>query len=189
MNYKLKSFFEFRLPFISYCILFCAIFALFLSEQHFQALSTNSSQIGSLILFFGFGIRVLATITPKYMGKIKITGIYAICRQPLLLAQFISLIGLNIIVSNVYFFFISTIVFIFNDFLSLKKYDKILAFKYKDIWKIYAKHTNFVIPISNRIRDIFSSSISRSEFLDNQNTLIFIMIYAILVEIATFSNL
>ena len=189
MNKKIKLFFEFKIPIISYVLLSIAIFIIFLLGHSFQSLSSKQAQIGSLILFAGFGIRVLATITAKYMGKIKITGIYAICRHPLLLAQIVSLIGLNIIVSNIYFFAASIIIFICNDYLSSKKYDKILSHHYRDVWKIYAKHTNFLLPITSRIKDVFAGSLSQSEFENGQNAPIFFIIYAILVEIATFSNL
>jgi hypothetical protein len=123
------------------------------------------------------------------MGKIKITGIYAICRHPLLLAQIISLIGLNVIVSNIYFSIASIIIFICNDYLSSKKYDKILSYHYRDIWSIYAKHTNFLLPITDRVKDVFSGSLSQSELEEGQNAPIFFAIYAILVETATLSNL
>ena len=189
MNKKIKLFFEFRTPIITYTLLFVAIFILFIFGHNFQPLSSSQAQIGSLILFAGFGIRVLASITSKYMGKIKITGIYAICRHPFLLAQIVSLIGLNVIVSNIYFLTISAIVFICNDYFSSKKYDKILSHHYRDIWRIYAKHTNFLLPITSRVKDVFSGTLSQSEFENGQNTPIFFMIYAILVEIATFSNL
>ena len=189
MSNKLRLFFEFRIPLISYLILFCVIFVLFLFDQQFQSLSIKSSQIGAIVLFAGFGIRVLATITMKYMGKIKITGIYAICRQPLLLAQIISFIGLNIIVMNSYFMLVSLIVFVCNDFFAYRKYDKILLHHYRDVWKIYSKHTNFLIPFTNRIKDVFNTKLSQSEFDNSRNTSIFLAIYAILVEIATFSNL
>jgi len=189
MNNKLRLFFEFKIPLISYLILFLVIFVLFLFDCQFYSLSNKSSQIGSLILFIGFGLRILATVTTKYMGKIKITGIYAICRHPYLLAQIVSFIGLNIIVSNIYFLFLSTVVIICNDFLACKKYDRILAHHYKDIWHIYAKHTNFIIPFTKRAKDVFSASLSQYEFDNGRNTPIFLAIYAILVEIATFSAL
>ncbi len=188
MNTRLVSFFEFKIPAISYIILMLVVFLLFLFDNHFLPLSSSSSQIGSLILFFGFGVRVIATKTSKYMGKIKVTGIYAICRQPLLLAQIISLIGLNIIVSNIYFMFISMILFVCNDLFAAIKYDKILSHHYKDIWTIYAKYTHFLMPISSHFKDIFSKSFEKDKY-NNSNIVIFCLIYLILVEIAIFSNL
>lgn len=189
MNNRLRLFFEFRLPFVSYLILFFSILFLYFFGFEYATLGEYSSQVGLIILFIGFGIRVLASITIKYLGKIKITGIYALCRQPLLLGQFVSFIGLNIIVSNVYFCAISCLVFVCNDVLSAKKYDKILEHHYKDIWRIYAKNTNFVIPFTKRVNDVFKPSVSSMEIDNSKNTYIFIIIYAILVEIATLGNM
>ena len=189
MKNKLRMFFEFRIPLISYLLLFVVILVLFFFDYNFHSLSEKNSQVGAMILFAGFALRVLATTTMKYMGKIKITGVYAICRQPFLLAQIISFIGLNVIVCNSYFILASLIILICNDFLAYRKYDKILAHHYRDVWKIYAKHTNFLIPFTNRVKDVFECKLSQSELDNGQNAPIFFTIYAILVEIATFSNL
>ena len=189
VGYKMRTFFEFRIPLITYFILSIAILVLFLFDFQYQPLYTHRSQIGILVLFLGFLIRILASLTIKYLGKIKITGIYALCRQPLLLAQFLSIIGLNIIISNGYFAILSIVVFFLNDYLSMKKYDRILAHSYKEIWKIYAENTNFVIPFSRRVNDFFKQSLSIIELDNSSNLPIFILIYAILIEIATLSNL
>ena len=90
---------------------------------------------------------------------------------------------------NSYFILASLIILICNDFLAYRKYDKILAHHYRDVWKIYAKHTNFLIPFTNRVKDVFECKLSQSELDNGQNAPIFFTIYAILVEIATFSNL
>lgn len=189
MSSKLRCFFEFRIPLISYFVLFVAIFILYLSGFEIPSLSTIRSQIGSIILMAGFVIRIIATITTRYMGKIKIVGVYAICRQPLLLAQIISFIGLNIIIANPIFILATTIVFIANDLFSARRYEKILLHHYKEIWKIYANKTKFLLPFTTRIKDVFRPSISSTELDNTHNTLIFIAIYIILVEISTLSLL
>lgn len=189
MNSKIRLFFEFRIPLISYLLIFCVILMLFAFRVPFLSLENQFSQIGLLVLYAGYTLRVVASITMKYMDKIKITGLYAICRHPLLLAQIIMLIGLNFIVQNRYFVLISTIIFLCNDLLAAIKYDRILAHHYRDIWRIYAKHTNFLIPFTKRIKDVFIAKLSQSELENGQNAPIFIMIYLILIEIATISNL
>ncbi len=189
MNSKLRIFFEFRVPIISYILIFITIFVLFLCGVNYTSLHTKSSQIGTLLLLGGFGIRVLASLTTKYFGKIKITGIYAVCRHPMLLGQAISVIGLNCIVCNQYFFIISTIIFICNDFIATTKYDKILAHHYRDAWKIYSSQTNFILPFTSHIQDTTRSSISVAELKNSRNLPIFIVIYLILIEIATLSNM
>lgn len=189
MSPKLRIFFEFRVPIISYLLIFITIFVLFLFNVEYKSLHIKTSQIGILLLLCGFGIRVLASLTTKYFGKIKITGIYAICRHPMLLGQMISVIGLNCIVCNQYFFIVSMIIFICNDFMATMKYDKILAHHYRDIWKIYSSQTRFILPFTNRIQDVMKLNISSAELNNSKNFLIFIIIYMILIEIATFSNM
>lgn len=189
MNGKLRVFFEFRLPLISYVILFFSILLLYIFNFRISPITTHIAQFGILILFAGFGIRILASITVKYLGKIKITGIYAICRHPMLLGQFISFVGLNLMVCNILFTFISIVVFVCNDVLSCIKYDKILAHYYRDVWKIYSKNTKFVLPFTNRIKDVLTPSISSYELDNSHNTPIFFAMYAIMVELSTLSNL
>ncbi len=189
MNGRLRNFFEFRIPLISYGLLFGSLLVLYTFNESFFPLHLKTQQCGILILFFGFAIRILASATTRYLGKLKITGVYALCRQPLLLAQFISLIGLNLIVSNIYFFGISAIVFACNDCLAMKKYDKILAYHYRDIWKIYSEHTHFILPVGVRAKDVLQPSLSVNEMDSSKNTPIFLLIYAILIEIATLSNM
>lgn len=189
MNEKIRVFFEFRIPLIFYCLVFVAIIILYLCGFQYQPLSTAQAQIGTLFLFFGFLIRVLASYTKKYMGKIKITGIYAICRHPMLLGQFFSLVGLNVIISNIYFSIVSSIIFATNDCIASIRYDKLLSHHYRDIWKIYATNTRFVLPFSTRTGDILSPSLSITSVDRSGNITIFIAIYCILIEIAIFSNL
>ncbi len=189
MSNKLRFFFEFKLPFLSYCILSISILIIYLSGFEIQTLSTIKSQIGSIILMAGFVLRIIATTTTRYMGKIKIVGVYAICRQPLLLAQIISFIGLNIIIANPIFVLITIIIFITNDLFSARRYEKILLHHYKEIWKIYASNTKFLLPFTKRVKDVFRPSISSKEIDNSHNTLIFIAIYIILVEISILSLL
>ena len=189
MNNKIRLFFEFRIPLISYILIFIAVFISFLSGHTFQPLHTKLSQLGIIFIFLGFGIRVLSTITKRYMGKIKITGIYAVCRHPMLIGQFFAFVGFNIIVEDILFFVLSVFIFVINDVLSEKKYDKILAYHYKSIWKIYSSQTNFVLPFTTRINDVFKPSVSSAEIERGNNFAIFLAIYTILVEIATFSSI
>lgn len=189
MSNKLRCFFEFKIPFLSYCILFVSIFIIYLSGFEIQSLSTIRSQIGSIILMAGFVIRIIATTTTRYMGKIKIVGVYAICRQPLLLAQIISFVGLNVIVANPIFILATIIVFITNDLFSARRYEKILFHHYKEIWKIYASNTRFLLPLTKRVKDVFRASLSSKELDNTQNVLIFIAIYIIFIEISTLSLL
>lgn len=189
MNNKLRLFFEFKIPLISYIILFIALIVLFFFNVAFASLGNKSSQIGALVLFVGCALRTLATLTNKYMGRIKITGVYALCRQPLLLAQIIMLCGMNVIVMNEWFCLISIIVFLCNDCLAYRKYDKILSHHYRDVWKIYAKHTYFLVPITKRVKDVFNATLSQTELDSSQNAPIFLLVYFMLIEIATFSNL
>ena len=189
MNDKLRVFFEFRLPLLSYVFLFICIIVLYCFNVQIPPLGIYQSQIGILFLFAGFGLRILASSTVKYLGKIKITGVYAMCRHPMLLGQFLSFFGLNLMVKNIFFTIFSIILFICNDFISCKKYDKILSHHYRDIWKIYAKHTNFVFPFTRRIKDTLTPSLSTSETENSHNFPIFLLIYIIMVEIATLSNM
>ena len=189
MNNKLRVFFEFRLPLISYSFIFVSILLLFIFNFRIQPLTSHISQVGILLLFFGFGIRIIATSTVKYLGKIKITGIYAICRHPMLLGQFISFVGLNLMICNIFFTIFSIILFFANDYMSSKKYEKLLSHHYRDIWKIYSRNTNFVIPWIWRIKDAFIPSLSENEVDNGYNFSIFLVIYSIMVEIATLSNM
>ena len=189
MNERLRNFFEFRVPLISYGLVFVVIFVLYLFNESFFPLHLKVQQCGILLLFAGFAVRVLASFTTRYLGKLKITGIYALCRQPLLLAQFISLLGMNLIVSNYFFFIASLFIFVCNDCFAMVKYDKILAYHYRDIWKIYSAQTNFFLPSSARIKDIFRPSLSIAEADNSSNLPIFLVIYVILIEIATLSNM
>lgn len=187
MNSRLRTFFEYRVPLISYLFLFVSIFILYLVGFDITSLSTIKNQIGSLILMFGFTMRVMASLTTRYLGKIKITGLYAICRQPLLLSQMISYIGLNIIIANHFFLLITIIVFFANDVFCAKKYDKILRHTYRDIWKIYAKNTSFLLPTYIRWKDVFKKNISSIEIDNSHNFLIFLFICVILIEISALS--
>ena len=128
-------------------------------------------------------------MTVKYLGKIKITGVYALCRHPMLLAQFISFIGVNLLVQNQYFTILAIAIFIINDCFSAKKYDKLLARHYRDIWEIYKQSTNFIIPITNRVKDVFRKSISVGESNKANNMIVFGTMYLFLVEIAVLSTL
>ena len=187
MNSKLRTFFEYRVPLISYLFLFIAIFILYLVGFEITSLSTIKNQVGSLILMLGFIMRIIASLTTRYLGKIKITGLYAICRQPLLLSQMISYIGLNIIIANHFFLLVTIVVFFANDVFSAKKYDKILCHTYRDVWKIYAKNTNFLFPVHIRWKDVFKKNISSTEIDNSHNFLIFLCICIILIEISALS--
>lgn len=138
-------------------------------------------------MFGGFGLRILATSTKKYLGKIKITGIYAICRQPLLLSQIFVIVGLNMLVRNVFFLSFSVVLLVVNDFLCAKKYDKVLSRYYRDVWKIYAEHTNFIIPFTKRVKDVFTKTLSTAEVEKSDNVYLFIALYIILIEISVFA--
>jgi hypothetical protein len=70
-----------------------------------------------------------------------------------------------------------------------KKYDKLLARHYRDIWDIYAQSTNFVVPLTNRVKDVFRKSISVSESNKANNMIVFGAMYLFLVEIAVLSTL
>ena len=189
MNEKIRMFFEFRVPLIFYCLVFISIIVLYLFGIQYQPLYTTQSQLGVLLLFFGFLIRIVSTYTTKYMGKIKITGIYALCRHPILLGQFLSFVGLNAIVSNVYFTAVSVIIFTVNDCISSIRYDKLLSHHYRDIWTIYKSKTHFVLPFYTGKHNALSSNLSTRTVESNGNFTIFIAIYCVLVEIATLSNL
>ena len=189
MNERLRKFFEFRIPLISYCLMFVIILLLYLFNESFFPLHLKRQQCGILLLFAGFAVRVLASFTTRYLGKLKITGIYAICRQPLLLAQLISLLGMNLIVSNYFFFIASLFIFVCNDCLAMIKYDKILSHHYRDIWKIYSGQTNFILPSSSRMKDVFQPSLSVAEADNSSNLPIFLALYVILIEIATLSGM
>lgn len=189
MSKKLRMFFEFRIPLISYVLLGIIIAILFFTGHQFYPLSVITSQIGCILVVFGLLIRILASVTTKYLGKIKITGVYAICRQPMLLAQFFIIIGFNFIVLNPIFFVSSLIIFFANDVLAMTKYDSILEHYYREIWQIYKSQTRFVLPFTKRIKDVFSKSLSVNELDNSSNTFIFIAIYALLVEIAMFSSI
>ena len=187
MDKRLRLFFEFRIPLISYFLFGIVIFILFLFNHRFQPLSTMLSQFGCFFIVSGFCIRLLASITTKYLGKIKITGIYALCRQPMLLAQIFVLIGFNLIVFNPFFLALSLIIFLSNDCVAMYKYDKILAHYYREVWQIYKSQTRFLLPITNRVNDVLHANTSVNEIANSSNTLIFLIIYALLVEIAMFS--
>ena len=189
MNKKFRVFFEFRVPLISYLLMFATIIFLYLFGRNFTPLHLKVQQCGILLMSLGFVLRILASATTKYMGKLKITGIYAVCRQPLLLSQLVSVLGLNLIVSDIFFLLISMIIFFCNDYLAMKKYDKILAHQYRDIWNIYSGNTNFVLPFNVRMQDVLRFSISANEMEGSRNLPIFLVIYLILIEIATLSGL
>ena len=190
MNEKIRAFFEFRVPLIFYCTMFATIMILYSFGNQYQPLYTTQAQFGVLFLFFGFLIRILSSYTTKYMGKIKITGIYAFCRHPILLGQFFSLIGLNLIVLNIYFTMASIIIFTMNDCIASVRYDKLLSHYYRDIWKIYKSKTHFVFPFYTRTYNALSpSNLSIKSAEDSGNFVIFTAIYCILIEIATLSNL
>lgn len=187
MNKKLRLFFEFRIPLISYALFSIIIAIIFFTGHRFEPLSALHSQIGCILVIFGLFIRIIASVTIKYLGKIKITGVYAICRQPMLLAQFFVVIGFNIIILNPIFFASSVVIFFANDVLAMSKYDSILGHYYREIWQIYKSQTKFVLPFTNRVKDVFNSSLSVNELDNSSNTFIFLIIYALLVEIAMFS--
>lgn len=190
MNDRLRYFFEFKVPLVSYFVLAIIIVGLYLYGFIPQPLTLTNAQIGGIIVFTGFILRTFATSTTAYLGKIKITGPYALCRHPLLLSQVITVFGLNIIMLNTFFMLLSTLVFFVNDYRFTKKYDKILAHTYKDIWKIYAKKTFFILPITKSVKNIFCiKQLSLKETEKHTNIPIFIFIYLILVEIATISGL
>ena len=67
------------------------------------------------------------------------------------------------------------------------KYDKILAHYYREVWQIYKSQTRFLLPITNRVNDVLHANTSVNEIDNSSNTLIFLIIYALLVEIAMFS--
>lgn len=189
MNEKIRMFFEFRVPLIFYCSIFATIITLYLFGIQYQPLYTKQAQFGVLFLFFGFLIRILSSYTAKYMGKIKITGIYAFCRHPLLLGQFFSLVGLNLIVSNIYFTIASIVIFAINDCIASIRYDKLLSHHYRDIWKIYKSKTHFVLPFYTGLYNTLSPNLSTKSVENSGNFIIFVAIYCILVEIATLGNL
>ncbi len=189
MNDKLRLFFEFRVPLFSYFLWGVAAFVVFLFGYEFQPLHTKVAQFGCIFIFSGLALRMAASMTVKYLGKIKITGVYALCRHPMLLAQFISFIGVNLLVQNPYFTIMACVIFLVNDCFSAKKYDKLLARHYRDIWEIYAQSTNFVIPLTNRVKDVFRKSISVSESNKANNMIVFGAIYLFLVEIAVLNTL
>ena len=187
MSEKIRIFFEFRVPLITYFLIFIALVIMHFTDIEFHNFNSITSQIGGLVLFGGFGIRILATSTKKYLGKIKITGIYALCRQPLLLSQIFVIAGLNMLVRNLFFLAFSIILLIVNDFLCARKYDKVLSRYYRDVWKIYAKHTNFIVPFTKRVKDVFTKTISTAEVEKSNNIYLFAVIYIILVEISVFA--
>ena len=191
MNRKVEVFFEFRLPLISYCVI--SIIILFLYRFHnliLQPLNTIYSQVGGMLIFIGFLLRVFTTSTSVDFDKTKITGIYALCRQPLLLSQFIVFVGFNIIVLNIFFTTTSLLTFLINDYLCAKKYDKILSHYHKNTWKTYTKHIHLFIPTLSNIQQILTpQTISVKKTNKNQNMPIFFLIYTVLIEIATLSGL
>ena len=191
MKKKLRLFFEFKVPVVSYFILAVVIFCL----HHFniitqKPLTTFNAQIGGIILFSGLLLRTITTSTIRNLNNNNITGIYALCRQPLLLSQFIIFTGLNVIILNVYFMVLSLLVFFANDCLLARRYDKILSHYHKKQWITYTKHTNFVIPTLSKITHVLiKQNINPHKTNDNKNIWIFLSIYCILTEIATISNL
>ena len=188
MHQKIRVFFEFRVPLFSYLILSAVIVCLYVFHFTPQPLTTINAQIGGMVVFVGFLLRILTTSTPCH--KTTPTSVYALCRHPLLLSQFIIFIGFNVIMLIIFFDALSLLTFLTNDYLFAKKYDKILSRYNKNIWKNYTKHTNFVIPtLSNIINIQTIPTLSIKKNNKNQNTSIFLSIYAILVEIAIISSL
>ena len=190
MHQKIKVFFEFKVPLFSYFILSAVIICLYFFNFTPQPLTTFNSQIGGMVVFVGFLLRTLITSTSTHFDKTKITGIYAVCRQPLLLSQLIIFIGFNIIMLNIFFVVLSLLTFLANDYLLAKKYDKILSHYHKNTWKNYTKQTNFVIPTLSNINNVLTpQTLNVKKHNKNHNTLIFLLIYVVLIEIATISNL
>ena len=111
----------FRVPLFSYCLWGISAFVVFLFGYEFQPLHTKVAQFGCIFIFSGLALRMAASMTVKYLGKIKITGVYALCRHPMLLAQFISFIGVNLLVQNPYFTIMACVIFLVNDCFSAKK--------------------------------------------------------------------
>lgn len=190
MHPRIRVFFEFRVPLLSYLILSAVIVCLFFSNFTPQPLTTINAQIGGMVVFIGFLLRIFITSTSIHFNEKKITGIYALCRQPLLLSQFIIFFGFNIIISNMFFVVLSLLTFLINDYLFAKKYDKILSYYNKHTWNTYAKQTNFIIPTLSNITNISTPLVFNVKKTNkNQNTPIFLSIYILLIEIATVSCL
>ena len=189
MSEKIRRLFEFRIPLISLVLYSAIIFVLFLFREKFDNLNEIHSQVGAIILSAGFVLRVVASLTIKVKNKIKITGVYAICRQPMLLAQLLFVIGLVLVVANIYFFFFATVIFVCCDYFSAKKYDKMQEHYYKDIWKIYKSKTNFLLPSFRRWYDIQKIELSVVELDKSRNIAIFCALYFILVEVAILSSI
>ena len=190
MHQKIRVFFEFRVPLFSYLILSAVIVCLYFSNFTPQPLTTIKSQIGGIVVFMGFLLRLFITSTSIYFNGKKITGIYALCRQPLLLSQFIIFVGFNIIVLNMFFVVLSLLTFLTNDYVFAKKYDKILSYYNKHTWNNYAKQTNFIVPTLSNITNILTPLVFNVKKTNkNQNTPIFLSIYILLIEIATISCL
>ena len=190
MNKRIRLFFEFKVALLSYLIVAIIILGLYFFNITPKPLTTFNSQIGGIIIAVGFLLRTITITTLTVFDKHINTGIYALCRQPLLLSQFIVFTGLNIVVWNIFFLILSIVTFLTNDCLFAIKYDKILSHYYKNIWKTYTKTTNFIIPTLSRIKDVFiPPRLNTKKNNSNQNTLVFLSIYIILIEVATLSGL
>ncbi len=184
MNLGIVRYFEFFIPFTSIILSFVSLLILaFFNLLKPISINMLYGQIGLCILGIGILIRFKAFNTKAYYGTIKITGIYAIVRQPIFLSTWIIFLGLNIIVFNLYYLCFSVAILFILNFNATKKYEKILKRKYKDIYQIYENSTYLFLPFPIRIRDVFKNKVyGTAKFLDDYNTiLIFGLLYAILV--------
>ena len=190
VNQKIRIFFEFKVPLLSYLILSITIVCLYFFNFTPQPLTAINAQIGGMVVFTGFLLRTLTTSTPMQVDKKKITGIYALCRQPLLLSQLIVFVGFNIIMLNMFFVVLSFLIWLINDYLSAKKYDKILSHNNKHTLNNYTKQINFIMPNLSNITNVLTPSGFNVKHINkNQNTPIFLLIYAVLIETAVLSGL
>lgn len=178
---KILGYFDFHIQLVSLVILIIGGLLLSFFDNNIVNLSSIKGQIGLMFVLFGFLLRVFATKTAKYMDAIKVTGIYAFCRQPMLLAAVFIFVGFNVIVYNIKFIPISIVIFALINVLSAFKQESFMSYYFRDVWPIYKKNTGMILPFPCRVYDLLSIKLTKNHDQLLKNIVFFITIYSGLI--------
>ncbi len=179
---KIHNVFEFHVFVFTIFFHLLLLSVLSIKSGNLLDIASFKGQIGTIAIFIGFLLRVVAIDTKRYLETIKITGIYAICRQPILIADALVVLGFNIIAGSLIFTVVSILFFLIFEVNYFWQYDKILQYSFKDVYKIYARYIHFVIPAAPKLKDLRIYKINLHNIINNnQNKIIFILIYLFLI--------
>jgi protein-S-isoprenylcysteine O-methyltransferase Ste14 len=179
---KIHNFFDFHIFIFTVFFHLLLLFFVTIKSKGTVDIASFQGQIGTIIIFIGLLLRIFAADTKRYLNTIKVTGIYTVCRQPMLVADAIMLIGFNIIANRILFTLLSSVFFIIFEVNYFWQYDKILQHSFKDVYKIYSKYVSFIIPTIPKIKDFRMYKINLQNITSNNyNRIIFTLLYLFLI--------